>query len=92
MALNFEWDRTKAASNLRKHAVSFEEASTVFGDPFSYTIPDPMHSVGEKRFVILGRSSANRLLVVVHLERGDNIRIISARRASRKERNRYAEG
>lgn len=89
--LTFEWDATKAESNLAKHAVSFEEAATVFGDPVSITIPDPAHSQTEVRFVILGHSHHGRLLVVVHTERGDNIRIISARLASRHERKQYEE-
>jgi hypothetical protein len=74
-----------------KHGVSFEEATTVFGDPLSLTIPDPAHSQIEDRFIILGRSHRHRLLVVVHTERGDNIRIISARPASRRERKHYEE-
>jgi uncharacterized DUF497 family protein len=91
MALNFEWDREKAKSNLGKHGISFEEASTVFGDPGSLTIPDPVHSGMENRFVTLGSSHRGQLLVVVHTERGDNIRIISARVASRRERRNYEE-
>ena len=87
--LTFEWDADKAGSNLAKHGVSFEEAATVFGDPLSITIPDPAHSQTEMRFIILGRSHLERLLVVIHTERGDNIRIISARHASRRERNDY---
>jgi uncharacterized DUF497 family protein len=78
-------------SNLAKHGVSFEEAATVFGDPLSITIPDPAHSQAEARFVILGQSHWGRLLVVIHTERGDNIRVISARRASRRERKDYEE-
>jgi uncharacterized protein len=74
-----------------QHGVSFQEAATVFGDPFSITIPDPVHSQTEARFIILGRSHLARLLVVIHTERGDNIRVISARRASRRERNDYEE-
>jgi hypothetical protein len=89
--LTFEWDANKAGSNLAKHGVGFEEAATVFGDPMSITIPDPMHSQTEARFIILGYSHAGRLLVVIHTERGDNIRIISARRASRRERAQYEE-
>jgi uncharacterized protein len=89
--LTFEWDANKAESNLAKHSVSFEEAATVFGDPVSITISDPAHSQIEVRFVILGRSHQGRLLVVVHTERGDNIRIISARPASRRERKQYEE-
>jgi len=91
MALSFEWDLNKAKANLAKHGVSFEEASTVFSDPLSLTIPDPAHSQLEDRFVILGHSCKGKLLVVVHTERGDNIRIISARRATRRERNAYEE-
>jgi len=78
MALTFEWDRRKAASNLQKHGVSFEEAATAFGDPLSVTIQDPDHSEEEERFILLGRSETERLLTVVHTERGDTIRIISA--------------
>jgi uncharacterized DUF497 family protein len=91
MALNFEWDANKAKSNLGKHGISFGEASTVFGDPRSLTIPDPTHSELENRFITIG-TSHRKLLVVVHTERGDNIRIISARVASRRERRNYEEG
>ena len=89
--LTFEWDASKAGLNLAKHGVHFEEAATVFGDPLSVTIFDPAHSQAEDRFIILGRSHLDKLLVVVHTERGDNIRIISARRASRRERKQYEE-
>ena len=92
MALTFEWDANKARTNQVKHGISFEEASTVFGDPRSLTIPDPVHSAVENRFVIIGASYRGKLLVVVHTERGDNIRIISARGASRRERRDYEEG
>jgi len=92
MPLSFEWDEHKAKSNLTKHGVSFEEASTVFSDPLSLTIPDPAHSQVEDRFIILGQSHRQELLVVVHAERGDHIRVISARRASRRERKSYEEG
>ncbi len=91
MPLSFEWDARKAKSNLAKHGVSFEEASTVFGDPWSLTIPDPVHSLVEERAVVLGQSHRQKLLVVVHTERGDNIRIISARPAGRRERKTYEE-
>ena len=87
--LTFEWDPQKAESNIKKHGVSFEEASTVFRDPLSLTIDDPLHSTVEERMVQIGISHKNRLLVVVHSERGDNIRIISARKATKKERNNY---
>ena len=85
MPLLFEWDSSKAASNLLKHGVSFEEASTIFGDPRSLTIPDPAHSQTEARLVTLGLSYAHRTLVVVHTERDGNLRLISARPASRQE-------
>ena len=87
--LTFEWDPQKAKSNIEKHGVSFEEASTVFRDPLSLTINDPLHSTGEVRMVQIGISHKDRLLVVVHTERGDNIRIISARKATKKERKIY---
>ena len=86
MALTFEWDSRKARSNLAKHGVGFEEASTIFGDPLSLTILDPEHSLSEERYITMGRAFTGKLLVVVHTERGDNIRIISARSASRRER------
>ena len=91
MALLFEWDPRKARRNLTIHGVSFDEASTAFQDPLSQTIADPLHSEDEKRFVLLGRSHRNRLLVVVHTERGDQIRLISARLADNRERVRYEE-
>lgn len=91
MPLNFEWDEDKAKSNLRKHEVSFEEAATIFGDVLSLTIPDVAHSQAEERFIILGSSYQGKLLVVVHTERGDSVRIISARLASRHERRQYEE-
>jgi uncharacterized DUF497 family protein len=87
----FEWDGKKARVNLRKHGVSFEEAVTIFGDPLSVTIPDSPHSVGENRFIIVGRSEAQRVVVVVHSERGDRIRIINARPATRRERRDYED-
>ena len=87
--LTFEWDPQKAESNIEKHGVSFEEASTVFRDPLSLTIDDPLHSTGEVRMIQIGISHKNRLLVVVHTERENNIRIISARKATKKERNNY---
>ena len=92
MRLGFEWDESKAGANLAKHGVSFEEAATVFGDPLSLTILDPAHSQAEHRFIIIGQSHRRKLLVVVHTERGDNIRVISARRASKRERKAYEEG
>jgi uncharacterized protein len=89
--LTFEWDAPKARSNLSKHGVSFEEASTVFGDSLSLTIPDPDHSSAERRHITMGKAFNDKLLVVVHTDRRDNIRIISARRASRRERKFYEE-
>lgn len=86
------WDPAKAASNLRKHGVSFEEAATALADDHSVTGADPEHSIGESRFVTFGVSSARRLLVVSHTEDGEVLRIISARRATRHERRIYEEG
>ena len=91
MPLTFEWDERKARSNLGKHGVTFEEAATVFGDRLSLTIPDPEHSLTEERYITMGKALTGKLLVVVHTDRGDNIRIISARRASRPERRFYEE-
>ena len=91
--LSFEWDPKKAAGNAAKHGVSFEEAKTVFYDEGALVIPDPEHSLNEERFVIMGRSSKPRILVVVHCFRktGSSIRIISARRAGTKEQQPYLE-
>ena len=91
MALSFEWDQGKAAANLRKHGVSFQEASTAFADPISITIEDPDHSTAEQRYLLIGASVGGQLLVVSHTERGDTIRIISARAAARAERKIYEE-
>lgn len=91
MSQRFEWDETKAATNLRKHGVPFEEAASVFSDPLAYTFDDPDHSVGEQRLLTFGLSQSGRLLAVVHAERGRAIRIISARRATRHERGIYEQ-
>jgi hypothetical protein len=91
MGLLFEWDPKKARLNAKTHGVSFDEASTAFRDPLSRTIADPLHSEDEERFVLVGRTIERRLLVIVHTERGDRIRIISARLATNKERLRYEE-
>ena len=91
MTLAFEWDPDKARANLAKHGVGFLEASTVLGDPLSLTIRDPGHSEGEQRFVSMGMSERRRLLVVAHTERGKRIRIISARRATRREQRDYEQ-
>ena len=96
--IRFVWDRGKAELNLRKHGVSFEEASTVFGDPLASTFPDPEHSLGEDRLIIFGLSSRGRVLAVMHTERGREgspdwrIRVISARPATHTERIAYEEG
>ena len=98
MAFTFEWDPAKAALNLAKHRISFDEASTVFADPLSSSFPDPGHSLGEERLVIFGVSHRGRLLAVMHTERRrspedvDVIRIISARQSTRAERAAYEEG
>ena len=90
--MRFEWDAIKAASNLAKHGVSFEEAATVFRDPLSATSEDPDHSLGEERLISFGVSVSGRLLVVAHTDRRDTIRIIGARPASAGERKIYEEG
>jgi uncharacterized DUF497 family protein len=91
MAELFEWDQDKARRNLLKHGVSFEEARSVFFDPSSKTIDDPEHSVTEDRFIINGISIFEQHLVVAHTFRGGKIRIISARRANKRERNQYEQ-
>jgi len=91
MALHFIWDPKKAESNLRKHGVSFPEAVTAFADPMSTTIPDPDHSTGEHRYLLLVVSAHHRLIVVSHTERGKSVRLINARRATRRERKQYEE-
>lgn len=90
--LKFEWDAEKAASNVRKHGVSFDEAGSVFLDQFAVSGPDPDHSEGESRYVTFGVSSLGRLLVVSHAYRPSAIRIITARRVTRAERTLYEEG
>ena len=87
--MRFEWDPAKASTNVDLHGVTFEEATTVFGDALARTIYDPEHSESEHRFVTIGRSESQTLLVVVHTERGEAIRIISARRGSRREKKSY---
>ena len=87
----FEWDAEKAAENLGKHGVRFEEAETVFDDPLSKTFLDPDHSEGEERYLEIGYSSLRRLLLVSYTERQGRIRVISARRATRNERRSYEE-
>ena len=89
MLYNFEWNSKKEKINIRKHGVSFDEASTVFGDILSVTYPDPDHSIREERFVMIGLSSKQRIMVVSHLYHGETIRIISARSATKRERRFY---
>ena len=88
MGILFEWDPKKARLNIKTHGISFDVASTAFRDPLSRTIDNPLHSEDEKRVVLIGQSIRGRLLVVAHTERGDRIRIISARLATNKERSK----
>jgi uncharacterized DUF497 family protein len=88
----YEWDPTKAKVNLRDRGVSFEEAATVFVDPLAVTYPDPDHSDEENREITIGHSVKQRILFVSHCQRGDHIRIISSRKATRKERKQHEEG
>ncbi len=90
--MSFQWNPSKAIRNAEKHGVSFEEAVTVFGDPLAATIADPDHSIGESRFLTTGLSGMQRLLVVSHTEREGEVRIISARLATRQERRSYESG
>jgi hypothetical protein len=87
--MNFEWDPDKATANVHKHGVSFEEASTAFGDSLSSTIHDPDHSEDEDRFILVGMTYTGRLVVVVHVDRPDAVRLISARLAEPRERRAY---
>jgi uncharacterized protein len=89
--VTFEWDPRKARQNRRKHRVSFQEAITVFGDPLAATYPDPDHSETEHRFITVGISNGNRVLLVIHADGSENIRIISARQATPRERENYEE-
>jgi hypothetical protein len=89
--MRFAWDKKKASRNLVKHSISFEEATTVFGDPLSNTFPDQDHSIAEQRFVIIGLSEQGRILVVAHTDEGELVRIISAREATHGERKSYEE-
>ena len=90
--MELDWDVAKAETNEQRHGVSFDEAATAFGDPLSITIPDLDHSDDEDRFVLLGETYQGRLVVVVHTERSERIRLISARLATRRERRSYEEG
>ncbi|HET7197448.1 MAG TPA: BrnT family toxin [Burkholderiales bacterium] len=87
--MRFTWDPTKEQHNKGKHGVGFQEATTVFGDPLAITVSDPDHSTGEERLLTIGQTSAGQLTVVCHVEQGDTIRIISARRATAHERKDY---
>jgi uncharacterized protein len=92
MAFTFEWDPKKAAANAKKHGVTFDEAATAFNDPFGLVVDDPRHSVGEPRAALLAYSQQRRLLAVMFTERHDRIRLISARKATRRENRAYEEG
>ena len=87
----YEWDARKATANFKKHRLAFDEAATVFLDPLAMTYPDPDHSEGEPRFITVGESARGRVILVAHLDRGDHVRIISARRATRREAHEYKE-
>lgn len=90
--MKFEWDTNKAAANLSKHGISFEEAKTIFGDPLYIDFYDPDHSDEEERYIRMGESQQGRLLIVSYTERGNSIRLISARKTTRAEREVYEEG
>jgi uncharacterized DUF497 family protein len=90
--MKFEWDENKAAKNLSKHQVSFDEAKTVFDDPLYIDFYDPDHSEDEDRYLIVGQSTQGRLLIVSYTERGNSVRLISAREVTSKERRVYEEG
>ncbi len=92
MAMIFEWDNAKARINLQRHQIDFEEAKTVFNDPFLLTFSDTEHSEGEYRYLSIGHSATGKTVVVSHTEREAVIRIISCRKATRKERKAYEEG
>ncbi len=91
MGLVFRWDKVKASLNLKKHGISFEEASSAFGDPLSVTVQDIEHSLAERRYILLGETMSRKLIVVAHTERASTIRIISARMATKRERREYEE-
>lgn len=92
MELKFEWDEAKAIFNKQRHQVSFEEAKTVFNDPFLQTFPDPDHSQGEDRYLSIGQSATGAICIVIHTDRQAVIRLISCRKATRKERKDYEQG
>ena len=88
----YEWNAGKAKTNIQKHGVSFDEAATVFLDPLALTFPDPYHSGGEEREITIGYTTGHQVVFVSHCQRGNRVRIISARKATRKERRQYEEG
>jgi hypothetical protein len=89
--MEFEWDQATATANLKKYKVAFAEAATVFADPLSLTFADPDHSIDEDRYITIGASDRGRILIVSHTDREDRIRILSARKATRRERKAYEE-
>ena len=91
MKLTFEWDEVKAKENLKKHGVNFEEGKTIFNDSFLFTFPDIVHSVNEERYINIGLSANGRILIVIHTERQEKIRIVSCRKATARERRFYEE-
>jgi len=92
MKISFQWDDKKSKSNQRKHGITFEDAATVFGDSLSLTVPDPAHTrPSEARFITIGQSRQGKIIVVIHCDREEEIRIISAREAASGERNDYEE-
>ncbi len=88
----YEWNAEKAKANFQKHGVSFDEAATVFLDPLALTFPDPSHSAEEEREITIGYTARHQVAFVSHSQRGDRVRIISARKATRRERKQYEEG
>ncbi|MDQ3632979.1 MAG: BrnT family toxin [Acidobacteriota bacterium] len=90
--MKFEWDKEKAESNLKKHGISFDEAVSAFDDLFNVDLFDPKHSEDENRFILVGQSENERILIVSYAERGDKIRIINARKVTSKERKDYENG
>ena len=92
MTTQCEWDPKKAELNLKKHGIRFEEACTVFDDPLFITFLDEEHSVEEPRYITIGMSNQNRLLLIAHVDRGERNRLISARKATKSEREFYEAG
>lgn len=92
MTFRYEWDLKKSIANLTRHGVSFEEAASAYNDPLAITFPDPDHSVGEERLLTFGLSNTGRLLAIISTERETALRIVSARKATRRERGIYEKG